>query len=180
MDDATAADCKRRLGRMQASFAVIPVGSDSAENVSIESAAVANPPAVALKWCGAGSPSCTTFGQLERLAVPVAVQLMEASEQSATVNLGGQQSQSLSLPVKFRVAGLACGYGARFMAARGDVDDHRDAVIDVAEPIRTLIVRDRERSGADYLRAALMPHAMAKMAGGDVAQVGDRDGRRVG
>lgn len=169
VDDEDALACRGRLRNLGASFTVISVGSDSTENVAIESAAIANPPAV-VKNAAQFEIKLHNYGQFDRLGVAVTVRLDEREEQTATVNVPAHAAASVSLPVKFASVGTHV-VDIEIHSDAGDVDDRRELLVDVAPPRHVLVVRERPRAGVDYLRAALTPFAVSGRAGADVAEV---------
>jgi hypothetical protein len=146
-------------------FFVVPLGSEHAENLAIESVDLINPPAIRDQTAEV-EIRVHNYGKTYRGGVELKVQ-----DATATLSVAPGQTAPVRVPLKFREPGAKLitaalvGGGLRF-------DDQMKAAIDVVEPIRVLIVSGDERSAAlqsesDFLRIALAPKSAEARQRGD-------------
>ncbi len=151
-----------------ARFAVVPVGGDETDNVSIESIALLNPPAV--RGCATQvSVRIHNHGPLPRTGIPLLLRLGGKDVFTETLNIGGGEAKSIVATLHFDAAG-ANVLTAELSGAGPNLDDRRSFIVDVSPPLRVLIVRGGE-DDATMLKAALAPYASAHREGDDLAQV---------
>lgn len=148
-----------------ARFAVIPVGGRETDNVAIESVSLINPPAIA------GCPAevqirIHNYSTELRTGMPLVVRLNGRETLNTTVNLPPAETTNVTAPVTFGPAGSQV-LTASIRAPGADLDDDRDALVDVSPPIRVLLVRGD--AGGHWLRAALAPFSATKTQGADLA-----------
>jgi hypothetical protein len=152
------------------SFAVIPVGGAETDNVSIESVALLNPPAV--RGCAAQvKVKVRNHGRTPRLGLPLTLRFATGARDlitTATMNLAGGEGDSVIVPVTFASPGPAV-LSAELRGGGPNLDDRRDCVVDVSPPLRVLIVG--ENGDSSLLRAALAPYSAAGHDGPDLADV---------
>ena len=163
-----------RAGRMPP-FDVIAVGdARAAENVAIESMALASPPAIA----GLASEielTVRNFGASSRPQLPLVVRSAKGDLFNGTVDLQPHSAAAVTIPIRFDAPGdqtITADIASGTLAS----DDRLQHVIEVVAPLRVLIVSGDERSGAfrgesDFLRTALSPFAAMKRDAVDPARV---------
>ena len=147
-------------------FAVVPVGGGGNANVGVESIEMASLPVIR----GIENQievKIRNYGDQARVNVPVSVASEQRELAGSVVNIPARGMTTMTVPLTF---GLR---GAQIVSAtikgRGLIGDDRvAAVIDVVDPIRTLVLTD-DRS--DYVRAALAPYRSAGRRGSDPAMV---------
>jgi hypothetical protein len=178
VDDDYAAALRRSLASSRASFFVIPIGSNDAANVAVESAEDINPPLVA-RCAGQAEVRVHNYGSHDELGLPVTIRSAGRELFSTTVNVPAGQSVRINCPLTIVAPGPQVA-SVDLRGGSGDLDDRREFVIEVSPPLRTLIVRQHETPAAersDFLAAALAPFGSAPTpsngasvgAGGNVA-----------
>jgi Aerotolerance regulator N-terminal/von Willebrand factor type A domain len=171
-DDAfVSAWASSAAARSGLQFTVIPIGGAETDNVSIESVALLNPPAV--RGCAAQvKVKVHNHGATPRLGLPLTLRFGENVRgdaiTTATVNLAAGEGDSVIVPVMFPSAGPAV-LSAELRGGGANLDDRRDCVIDVSPPLRVLVVS--EDGDAPLIRAALAPFSAVSQNGADLADV---------
>ncbi len=173
VDEAFAARWRTRVSASSIGVSVLPVGSLSAENISVDAVELLNPPAIR------GQPSeveirLRNFGSVSRAAVPLALSVGTAQIFETRVDLEAGASSSTRVPVKFAQAGSQV-LSAAIKTTGFASDDVLEGVANVIDPVRVLIISGDEREGAfrsesDFSRLALAPHGSAA-GSADLAQV---------
>lgn len=146
---------------------IVPVGGADADNLSVESISVDNPPAIV------GQPADVTvdvrnYGSTVRTAVPLTVSIngKPAFESTVSVAAGRAAHVAVALPGRTLVTRGSQSITASIRTAGYRDDDRLDAVVDAIDPIRVLVISGDEyegtppgefRSEADFLRLALSP-----------------------
>jgi hypothetical protein len=165
-----------RADRPALRFVVVPVGSTSAENLSIEAIELLSPPAVR------DQPTeleirVRNHGRSPQAAVPLVLTRGKTDRTllDTTVNLAPQSVQSIRASVRFEQAGPQV-ITAALKTGGPAFDNALDAVVDVLEPLDVLIVSGDERPGrwsseSDFLKLALAPFNAAGRKGPDLAKV---------
>lgn len=156
---------------------VIPVGSNDAGNVAIESVQAVNLPVIR------DTPSeievrVRNFDTLPAVGLSLSVQVDNANVYKTTLNLAGGAVSTIRCAVRFSTA------GPRTLLARLDpaglpFDDSMEVGVDVLGPISVLIITGDSpeptgagpASGAWFAKAALMPFATAGESGTDPTKV---------
>jgi Mg-chelatase subunit ChlD len=160
---------------------IVPVGDADADNLSVESIALNNPPAIV------GQPADVTvdvhnYGATARAAVPLTVSINGRAVFDTTVSVaaGGVAHVSVPLPGRTMVAPGPQSVSAEIRTAGYRDDDRLDAVVDAIDPIRVLVLSGDEydgaasgqfRSEADFLRLALSPERTLHRGGQDPCKV---------
>jgi hypothetical protein len=155
-----ATEWKRRLARNTKEptrMFVVPVGSEKAENLAIESVELVNPPAVREQPVEV-EVKVRNYGRSLRGNVD-----LKLDDKAMNVAVGPDAVATVRVPVRFfqpgsrLVTATLTGSGLKF-------DDQMRAAIDVIDPIRVLVVSGDERgiplqNESDFLRIALAPKA---------------------
>ena len=160
---------------------IVPVGDADADNLSVESITLDNPPAIV------GQPADVTvdvhnYGSTARAAVPLAVSIngRPAFESNISVAAGRVAHVAVALQGRTLVAPGSQFITAEIRTAGYRDDDRLDAVVDAIDPIRVLVISGDEyegtpsgqfRSEADFLRLALSPERTLHRGGPDPCKV---------
>ncbi len=176
IDDTFAAGwTSRRVdGRITRRFVVIPVGTDSADNLAIEAITPQISPAVV------GLPTeieirIRNHGPTARAAVPLTLTHGQRTLLETSFDIPPQSTHTLKADVHFDRPGeqvLTATLHADGLVA----DNTLDAVVVVLPKMRVLLVSGDQREGAfrsegDFFRLALAPFAAAGYKGADLADV---------
>jgi hypothetical protein len=147
-------------------FIVVPVGGDETDNLSIESIALLNPPAV--RGCAAQvSVRVRNHGPAPRTGVPLLLRLAGKDVFTETLNIAGGDARSVVATLRFDTSGTNV-LTAELSGAGPNLDDRRSYIVEVSPPLRVLIVRGGD-DDATMLKAALAPYASAGREGDDLA-----------
>ncbi|HYE20724.1 MAG TPA: VWA domain-containing protein [Tepidisphaeraceae bacterium] len=147
-------------------FFVVPVGSEKAENLSIESVELVNGPAIKEQPAEV-EVRVRNYGRTYRGGVELKVDGV-----STTVSVGPDATATARVNLRPHQAGSRI-VTATLPEAGLSFDDRMQAAIEVVEPISVLVVSGDERgdkagglqSESDFLRIALAPSAEAKRRG---------------
>lgn len=154
---------------------VIPVGTEEAQNLAVESVALVNPPAIEEQPAEI-EVRVRNNGREPRAGVPLTVSAGGASKSVVTsLTMEPKSVQTVRVAMKFAKAGSHVVTAALSSSGLSS-DDQRDCAIDVIDPLKVLIVSGDERPGAfhsesDFLRLALMPFKSIKKSAHDLADV---------
>jgi hypothetical protein len=160
---------------------IVPVGDAEADNLSVESIALNNPPAIV------GQPADVTVdvrneGTTARAAVPldVSVNGHPVFDTNVSVAPGRVAHVVVAIPRGKLVSRGSQSITAEIRTAGYRDDDKLDAVVDAIDPIRVLVISGDEyegapsgqfRSEADFLRLALSPERSLHRGGSDPCKV---------
>lgn len=171
-----------------ARFTVIPVGGDETDNLAVESIAVVNPPAVA-RCPGQVQVRVRNYGNEFRPGVTVVIRLADREVFTTTLNIPPRGTATTTAAITFAAAAGPQEISAELRGGGGGagpmLDDRRVIVVDVAPPLRTLLVRSRPRAGeTDVVRAAWAPlgsdsNATAAVAAVDEMRADEWDARAL-
>jgi hypothetical protein len=170
---------------------VIPIGTEQAGNVAIESVQIVNPPVV-MNTSVEVEVHLRNFDTVPVAGVPLKVRLADDTLYETKVNLNAGASTVVQCVVKFSSTGPQL-LTAELQWPGLDFDDRMDLALEVDPPIGVLVISGDEREGtqsdsstssvtsessipkfrneADFVRLALAPHASAGRAGADPARV---------
>lgn len=161
-------------GRDSARRVVIPVGTDSSDNISIESIAPMIAPAVVghqteIEIC------VRNHGPTARAAIPLTVLHDRRTLLDTAVNLPPRAAQTVKVAVRFDEPGV---HVLSATARTGGLiaDNAQHAAVVVVPSMRVLLVSGDEREGrfrseGDFLRLALAPFQAVGRDGADLAEV---------
>ena len=157
-----------------ARFTVIPVGGGERDNLAVEWIAVTNPPAVA-RCPGEVQVRVRNYGSEPCAGVALTLRLADREVFATTLNVPPRDAVTTTAAITFAAAGaqeLSAELRGGGGGAGPPLDDRRVVVVDVAQPLPTLLVRGRrDPASADVVRAALAPPATGSAAVGAVAAV---------
>ena len=162
--DGVDADLAGQLGEGRLRFTVLPVGSQRADNLAVQSVRLLDAPAIA------GVPAevevhLRNYGALPRADVPLTLSAGRPDDlrplRTATVSMLPDSQLTLRFTVQMdsAAAGVLC---ASVPPVGMPGDDRACAALEMIPPIRVQIVSGDERTEplageSDYLRMALMP-----------------------
>ncbi|MEO6436177.1 MAG: BatA domain-containing protein [Tepidisphaeraceae bacterium] len=154
-------------------FVVIPIGGLEVDNAAVELITPINLPAV--RGCVVQvEVRVRNFSPEARVGLPLTLRAAGAEPVAATVNLRPLDTSTITLPITFAQAGSAV-LTAQINTGAQQPDDTCEIVVEVFEPLSTLIVRatagDAMARSSDPLAAALAPFRSAGRDGPDLATI---------
>ncbi len=165
---AFTATWQERLRRASAPLHayVLPVSSEGGENLAVESLRLIDPPAI--KGCGNEAQiAIRNYGPRAVSDIPLTLDCDGKVIAQIVASAPPRGVQTLRIPVTFAAAGPQV-LRASIRSTTLSIDDQLDAVIDVIDPIKTLILSGDERavpaeSESHFLQLALAPfHSLAQ------------------
>jgi hypothetical protein len=152
----------------------VPIGSDDAENVAIDSIAVLNPPVVRNLPVDI-EVGVHNYGLSARASLPVEILTDARTAARETVTVEAHGTARVRATVRFTTAGPHL-VTAQTTASGMASDDQLDYAVEAIDPLPVLIVSgDAEggpfRTQADYIRMALAPFRSSGRPGSDLANV---------
>jgi hypothetical protein len=156
---------------------VIPVGGDAVDNVTVESVALTDAPAIK-DSAGEVEVTVRNYGATPRTGLPLTVRARQRELLATTVNLAPNSAATVRFQATFPVAGDQT-LTAEVKSSGLTADDALNCVVEVIDPVRVLIVSGDERppeAGAfrgesDFLRLAMAPFGVLGRTGTDPAVV---------
>lgn len=176
VDEHFAAEWKRRMHApgLSTRMFVMPVGNSDADNITVESIRVLNPPAIVGQPVDIGVV-LRNYGSAPRAAVPLTLEAPGLAPIERAVSLDPAKLAPITFTTTFNRTGSQV-ITARIRSTGYTGDDRMQGVVQVIDPIRVLIISGDERVGGlrgqgDFLQWALAPHQAAHIKGRDPCAV---------